>query len=164
MPEDLWARSGMCPAERAVMLAATSKRVRGLLAGMQRRLPAAVRMRGDVSMEAGAGGLPRLLAWCSVVRLDASWLRMGAGGARMLAGVLGQCSSLATLDLEGNFIGDEGARSLAGVLGQCSSLAMLNLDDNRIHDHVIALVQGCIPSTACLTAWEQGFGEPEDDE
>ena len=192
LPEDLWARSGMCPAESAVMLAATSKRVRGLLGRMQRRLPAAVKVRKGASMEAVAGGLPGLLAWCSVVRLDASGLRMGAGGVRMLsgvlgqcsslatldlgynnigaegagslAGVLGQCSSLATLDLEGNFIGDEGARSLAGVLGQCSSLAMLNLDDNRIHDHVIALVQGCIPSTACLTAWEQGFGEPEDDE
>ena len=136
MPEDLWARSGMCPAESAVMLAATSKRVRGLLGGMQRRLPAAVRVRGDVSMESVAGGLPRLLGWCRVVRLDASELWIGAGGVRMLA----------------------------GVLGQCSSLAMLNLDDNRIHDHVIALVQGCIPSTACLTAWEQGFGEPEDDE
>ena len=164
LPEDLWARSGMCPAESAVKLAATSKRVRGLLGRMQRRLPAAVKVRKGASMEAVAGGLPGLLAWCSVVRLDASGLRMGAGGVRMLSGVLGQCSSLATLDLEGNFIGDEGARSLAGVLGQCSSLAMLNLDDNRIHDHVIALVQGCIPSTACLTAWEQGFGEPEDDE
>ena len=36
LPEDLWARSGMCPAERVVMLAATSKRVRGLLGRLQR--------------------------------------------------------------------------------------------------------------------------------
>jgi hypothetical protein len=99
LPEDLWARSGMCPAERAVKLAATSKRVRGLLGRMQRRLPAAVKVRKGASMEAVAGGLPGLLAWCSVVRLDASGLRMGAGGVRMLSGVLGQCSALATLDL-----------------------------------------------------------------
>ena len=63
-------------------------------------------------MESVAGGLPRLLAWCSVVRLDASWLEMGAEGARMLAGVLGQCSALAELDLTGNDIGAEGARIL----------------------------------------------------
>ena len=107
MPEDLWARSGMCPAESAVMLAATSKRVRGLLGRMQRRLPAAVKVRGDASMESVAGGLPRLQAWCSVVRLDASGLRMGTGGVRMLAGVLGQCSSLATLNLDGNKIDDD---------------------------------------------------------
>ena len=132
MPEDLWARSGMCPAESAVMLAATSKRVRRLLGRMQRRLPAVVKVRGRVSMESVAGGLPRLQAWCSVVRLDASGRRMGAGGVRMLAGVLGQCSSLAELDLFNNDIGNEGARSLAGVLGHCSSLDTLNLMDNDI--------------------------------
>ena len=71
LPEDLWARSGMCPAESAVMLAATSKQVRGLLGRMQRRVPAAVRVTRHLSMESVASGLPRLLAWCSVVRLDA---------------------------------------------------------------------------------------------
>ena len=45
---------------------------------------------------------------------------------------LGQCSSLAVLDLSYNSIGDEGAGRLAGVLGQCSSLAELDLRDNRI--------------------------------
>ena len=141
LPEDLWARSGMCPAESAVMLAATSKQVRGLLGRMQRHLPAAVKVRRGLSTVSVADGLPRLLMWCSVERLDCS-----------------------RRFLEGNGMGDEGVRILGGVLGQCSSLATLDLDDNRIHDHVIALVQGCIPSTACLTAWEQGFGEPEDDE
>ena len=65
LPEDLWARSGMCPAERVVMLAATSKRVRGLLGRLQRRVPAVVRVRKDVSMESVASGLPRLLAWAA---------------------------------------------------------------------------------------------------
>ena len=50
----------------------------------------------------------------------------------MLAGVLGQCSSLATLVLRYNHIGAEGATSLAGVLGQCSSLATLDLEGNFI--------------------------------
>ena len=31
-PADLWARNGICPPERTIMLAATSKRIRGLLA------------------------------------------------------------------------------------------------------------------------------------
>ena len=150
LPEDLWARSGMCPAERVVMLAATSKRVRGLLGRMQRRLPAAVKVRKGASMEAVVGGLPGLLAWCSVVRLDASGLRMGAGGVRMLSGVLGQCSSLATLDLGENHIGDEGARSLAGVLGQCSSLATLDISCNEIEDEGIAMIRTNIPDTVWL--------------
>ena len=132
LPEDLWARSGMCPAERVVMLAATSKRVRGLLGRLQRRVPAVVRVRKDVSMESVASGLPRLLAWCSVVRLDVSGRWMGVEGVRILARVLGQCSSLATLDLGNNRIGAEGAGRLAEVLGQCSSLASLDLDFNGI--------------------------------
>ena len=129
------------------MLGVTSKRVRGLLGRMQRCVPAVVRVRKDVSMESVAGGLPRLLAWCSVVKLDVSGRGIGAKGVRILAQVLGQCSSLAELDLgsriqmhrentmlnlESNGIGDEGATSLAGVLGQCSSLAELNLAGNDI--------------------------------
>ena len=57
LPEDLWARGVVCPAERAVMLGATSKRVRALLARMQRRVPATVRVVGSASMEAVAGCL-----------------------------------------------------------------------------------------------------------
>ena len=191
LPEDLWARSGMCPAESAVMLAATSKRVRGLLGRMQRRLPAAVRVRRRASIESVASGLPRLLAWCSVVSLDVSEHRMGAKGVRILAGalgqcsslttlnlgsndigdegagrlaeVLGQCSSLASLDLESNDIRDEGARSLAGVLGQCSSLAELNLMTNRIGDDVIAMIRTRIQDSTKLLASDQ-FPEADDDE
>ena len=143
MPEDLWARSGMCPAESAVMLAATSKRVRGLLGGMQRRLPAAVKVRRRASMESVAGGLPRLLAWCSVVRLDLSSRGIGAKGVTILARVLGQCSSLATPNLGCNRIGDEGTGSLARVQGQCFSLVELNLGGNDIGDHGIAMIMSC---------------------
>ena len=151
LPEDLWARSGMCPAESAVMLAATSKQVRGLLGRLQRRLPAAVQVRRGMSMESVAGGLPRLLAWCSVVRLDARGLRMGAGGVRMLAAVLGQCASLATLDLGGNDIGAEGAGSLAQVLGQCSALATLNLGGNDLGTEGAWSLAGVLGQCSSLT-------------
>ena len=45
-----------------------------------------------------------------------------AEGAGRLAGVLGQCSSLACLDVGYNGIGADGAGRLAGVLGKCSSI------------------------------------------
>jgi len=94
VPEELWARGVVCPAQRAVMLGATSKRVRALLAGMQRRVPAAVHVVRSASMEAVAGGLVGLQGWCQVVRLDfeTGEAEIGAEGAGRLAGVLGQCS------------------------------------------------------------------------
>ena len=48
--------------------------------------------------------------------------------------MLGQCASLAHLNLGYNGIGAEGARRLAAVLGQCASLAHLDLSRNRIGD------------------------------
>ena len=44
--------------------------------------------------------------------LDLAWNEIGDEGAGRLAGVLGQCSSLATLDLGGNFIGHRGIDTL----------------------------------------------------
>jgi hypothetical protein len=44
-----------------------------------------------------------------------------------LMGVLGQCGSLAHLDLSDNSIGDDGSGRLTGVLGQCELLADLDL-------------------------------------
>ena len=70
VPEELWARGVVCPAEWAVMLGATSKRVRALLARMQRRVPAVVRVVGVTSMDKVVGGLGGLHGWCQVVRLD----------------------------------------------------------------------------------------------
>jgi hypothetical protein len=65
--------------------------------------------------------------------------------------VLGQCSSLTTLQLAYNDIGAEGARSLAGMLGQCSSLVTLNLEGNdEIGDEGIAMIQMSIPDTVKL--------------
>ena len=48
--------------------------------------------------------------------------------------MLGQCASLAHLDLGWNEIGAEGAGRLAAVLGQCASLARLDLGVNGIGD------------------------------
>ena len=97
-----------------------------------------------------AGGLPNLLAWCSAVRLDLSSCKIGAEGAGSLAGVLGQCSSLATLHLRYNNIGVEGAGRLAGVLGQCSSLTMLDLAGNDIGDRGIDIIQSSIRDSTQL--------------
>jgi len=63
------------------------------------------------------------------------WVLVGSGSelkGRGLAAVLGQCASLAHLDLGWNGIGDEGAGRLAAVLGQCASLAHLDLRGNGI--------------------------------
>ena len=53
LPEVLWARGVLCPAERAVMLGATSKGVRALLARMQRGAGGGAR---GVECERGRGG------------------------------------------------------------------------------------------------------------
>ena len=44
LPRELWGGGVLCPAERTVMLGATSKRVRALLARLQWRVPAAVQV------------------------------------------------------------------------------------------------------------------------
>ena len=76
-----------------------------------------------------------MLGQCSsLATLNLGENDIGAEGAGSLAGVLGQCSALATLNLGSNVIGAAGARSLAGVLGQCSSLTTLNLGCNGIGD------------------------------
>ena len=128
LPEDLWARSQLCPRDRVLMLSATSKRVRALL----KLLPTAVRVRRCASVESVEKGLQRLMKespWCSVVvRLDLErgWRTRSAP------------------------IGAEGAGRLAVVLGQCSSLAVLNLGYNGIDDDGIAILRACWPEVSGL--------------
>ena len=156
LPEELWARGVVCPAERAVMLRATSRRVRALLARMQRRLPAAVRVVEIASMDAVAGGLGRLQGWCQVMRLDLNRGQgtgaapIGARWAGMLAEVLGQCSALTVLNLQHRMIGAEGVGSLAGLLGQCSSLTKLNLAGNGIGDEGAGMLAGVLGQCSSL--------------
>ena len=59
--------------------------------------------------------------------------------------------ALATLNLGCNGIGDVGAGSLAGMLGQCSSLVTLHLEGNdEIGDEGIAMIQMSMPDTVEL--------------
>ena len=190
LPEELWTQNGMCPAERVMMLASTSKQVRELLGQLQRRFQVSVRVTTLASMETVVIGLPRLFAWCSVVGLDfgsrskgaggvcladaqrarscstnghiahfqrrARSINMGVEGARSLAAVLGQCSSLARLDLRGNMIKAQGARSLASVLGQCSSLATLDLGGNDIRAEGARSLAGALQQCSSLAMLDLG--------
>jgi hypothetical protein len=54
------------------------------------------------------------------------------------------------LNLQRNGIGAEGAGRLAGVLGQCSSLAKLDLSYNGIDDDGIAMLRACWPGGSGL--------------
>ena len=66
--------------------------------------------------------------------------------------MLGQCPSLAHLDLGGNDIEAEGVGRLAAVLGHCPSLARLDCCHNSIGDEVsgrLAALPQCL-SLACL--------------
>jgi Ran GTPase-activating protein (RanGAP) involved in mRNA processing and transport len=58
--------------------------------------------------------------------------KIGAIGAKRLAGLLAQCAALAHLNLRSNGIEAAGAESFAGVLGQCPALALLNLGYNAL--------------------------------
>ena len=173
IPDDLV--SQMCPAERAFMLAATSKHVRALLkrAATLARVPAVLQMKCPAQWNhfrwkcwfAGAAemkwinqpplkllvrALPRLQTWCSIVTLNLSDCCISARGASVLAMVLGQCSSLTTLNLAGNGIGVAGTRSLVGVLGNCCSLEELNLGHNNIGDEGAGSLRGMLGQCSSL--------------
>ena len=74
--------------------------------------------------------------------LDLSGVALRAADVqKSLEQVLGQYSSwFSHLTLSWNAIGDEGAGRLAGVLGQCSSLAHLDLSDHGIREEGRALL------------------------
>ena len=73
-----------------------------------------------------------MLGQCaSLAHLELGYNRIGDEGAGRLAAVLGQCASLAHLNIRNNGIGAEGAGRLAAVLGQCASLAYLDLGWTR---------------------------------
>ena len=128
MEEELAIR--MIPGERSVMLLQVSKTMR---TAMQRVSPPAM-----IKVKKGQGCLTEsvkhaildMMKWCRITTINLSNATIGAEGAGRLAAVLGQCASLAHLDLRGNGIGAEGAGRLAAVLGQCASLAHLDLCAN----------------------------------
>ena len=92
-----------------------------------------------------------VLGQCSsLAELNLGGNDLGREGVGMLAGVLGQCSALTKLDLCDNRMGAEGAGRLAGVLGQCSSLAKLDLSFNGIDTGGIAMLRACWPGNSGL--------------
>lgn len=66
----------------------------------------------------------RRLPKCALVTMK---LKKGNWIKRLLLGALGECKTLAHLDLSSAKIGHAGARVLAGVLGGCTALAHLDL-------------------------------------
>ena len=80
-------------------------------------------------------------------------------GAGKLAEVMGQCASLADLDLHLNFIGDKEAGRLAGMLKKCASLAYLDLAITNIEDDRagrLAEVMGQSANLAHLDLYSSG--------
>ena len=82
---------------------------------------------------------------------------IGEGGAERLAGVLGQCTALAHLNLRINEIGPAGAQSLAGVLGQCAELAHLDLCQNSIGPDGAESLAGVLAQCPALAHLDLGF-------
>ena len=80
--------------------------------------------------------------------------------------MLGQCSSLASLFLESNNIGSEGARSLASMLLQCTSLESLSLAENYLDDVDKAMLRALWPGDA-LDLWifdQRSFSDDDSSE
>ena len=85
--------------------------------------PAAVSSKEDADLSAAFGPLFGAL-------LKELLTKIVPAETAVLEGVVGQCSSLAHLDVSFNAIREKGAVQLAGVLGQCPSLAHLDLGFN----------------------------------
>ena len=128
MEEELAIR--VIPEERSVMLLQVSKTMR---TAMQRvSPPAMIKVKKGQRPETLKHAMLNMMKWCRITAIDRFNANIKAHGVGRLAAVLGQCASLAHLDLGGNEIGHEGAGRLwlAAVLGQCASLAHLDLGGN----------------------------------
>ena len=130
MEEELAIR--VIPEERSVMLLQVSKTMR---TAMQRvSPPAMIKVKKGQRPESVTNAMLNMMKWCRITAINLSYTNIQADGVGRLAGVLGQCASLAHLHLCYNKIGAEGAGRLAAVLGQCASLAHLDLRGNGIGD------------------------------
>ena len=118
------------PPERAVMMRQVSKTVRTAIGRVK---PAVIiKVKQNQGMERVEEGMREMVRWARITVIDLDGCKIEGEGAGRLAAVLGQCPSLAHLDLGFNSIGDEGAGRLAVALGQCLSLAHLDLGGNSI--------------------------------
>ena len=130
MEEELAIR--VIPEERSVMLLQVSKTMRTAMHRV--RPPAIIKVKQGQRTESVKKAILDMMKWCRITAIHIFNANMKAAGVGRLAPVLGQCASLAHLDLCENRIGDEGAGRLAPVLGQCASLAHLDLGENEIGD------------------------------
>ena len=122
MEEELAIR--VIPEERSVMLLQVSKTMR---TAMQRVSPPAmikVKKGQTFLTKSIQGAMLDMMKWCRITALNLSNATIRAEGAGRLAAVLGQCASLAHLDLQGNWIGAEGAGRLAAVVERCPLLTI----------------------------------------
>ena len=104
MEEELATR--IIPGERSVMLLQVSKTMR---TAMQRvRPPAMIKVKKGQQTGGVENAILDMMKWCRITAIDLSYAKKGAEGAGRLAAVLGQCASLAHLDLCRNGIGAEG--------------------------------------------------------
>ena len=95
MEEELARR--VMPGERSVMLRQVSKTMR---TAMERvRPPAMIKVRRGQRTKSVEQGILDMTTWCRITAIDLSSAEVEAEGAGMLAAVLGQCPSLAHLDL-----------------------------------------------------------------
>ena len=167
LPEELWARGLLCPAECALMLGATSKGVRAALARLHRRVPATLRVVDRAGIEAVARGLVGLQGWCQVVRLDMKRGGRFEGSALMELGGGVSANGVGWLTATpgvggGEAIGVEGARRLAEALRQCPSLTGLRLAGCGIRAEgagILARVLGECPAIAELRLENNGMAD-----
>ena len=120
MEEELAIR--LIPAGMTLMLLQVSKTMR---TAMQRvSPPAMIKVKRGQRPESVENAMLNMMKWCRITTINLSNATIRAEGAGRLAAVLGQCASLAHLDLRGNGIGDEGAGRLASVAKHCPSLSI----------------------------------------
>ena len=103
MEEELAIR--LIPAERSVMLLQVSKTMR---TAMQRVSPPAMIKvkKGKIFLTKSVqSAILDMMKWCRITTINLSNAKIRAEGAGRLAAVLGQCASLAHLDLGNNEIG-----------------------------------------------------------
>ena len=120
MEEELAVR--LIPAGMTLMLLQVSKTMR---TAMQRvSPPAMIKVRRGQRPESVKNAMLDMMKWCRITAIDLSNATIRAEGAERLAAVLGQCTSLAHLNFQGNGIGAEGVGRLVAVAERCPSLTI----------------------------------------
>ena len=120
MEEELAIR--VIPGERSVMLLQVSKTMRTALQRVSP--PAMIKVKAGQQPGSVQTAILHMIKWCRITAIDLSNATIRAEGAGRLAAVLGQCASLAHLNLRANGIGAEGAGRLAAVAEHCPSLTI----------------------------------------